>query len=90
MVGEVASVGKLAYSDHNLLVFEAVVYTKDVASGEDRYDYKRGDYDAMRADLRGMDWDEILQGSVHDGWSKFKDVIQRIEKQYVPVRKGGA
>jgi len=89
-IGDITSVGKLASSDHNLLLFDTVIYAKDTVSGEEIYDYKKGDYEGMRTELRIIDWDELLKGSVNEGCNKFKDVVQRVEKQYIPLhRRGG-
>jgi len=41
-----------------------------------------------REELRKVDWEEILSGTVNDDWEKLKDILFEIQRKFVPVVKG--
>ena len=50
------------------------------------------DYEAIRKELRLIDWDELLQGNVDDQWEKFLTAVTQIQsrnttERMVPVPK---
>jgi len=86
MISEVTSLGQFGSSDHNILSWSTVAYTKDIQDTKLTLDYKKGDYDGLRKEVRSLNWDDILQSSVSDGWIRFKDKLLELERKYIPVR----
>ena len=51
------------------------------------YDYAKGNYAAMLEELSSMRWEDLLQPStVEDCWKTFKDVINRLQAKYIPLK----
>ena len=51
--------------------------------------YDRGNYDQMRLELRGINWQaelNQLQGGVQECWSHFLDIYHELVDKYVPVK----
>ena len=54
---------------------------------EVKFDYNRADFEGFKRELRGIDWTLLLQGDAQNCWNIFKNMMQDLEKQYVPLRK---
>ena len=64
------------------------VYFGNARGGGERevLDYRRADFESMREELRGVCWDELLDGGIHEAWTKFKDLLKSLERKYIPVK----
>ena len=40
----------------------------------------------MREELRMVNWDELLDGNIHEAWEKFRDRLESLERKYIPVK----
>ena len=56
---------------------------------EIRYDYNRMNVTGACEELRLTEWDKVLNGTVNDNWEHFKDILFRIQRNYVPLAKRG-
>jgi len=50
-----------------------------------KYNYRKGDYEAMNDYLGNINWSDILSGNVHDNWCVFKMTIQNAIEKYIPA-----
>ena len=64
-----------------------VYFGNDRVGGErEVLDYRRADLESMRNELRMVNWDELLEGDIHEAWDKFRDRLKSVERKYVPVK----
>ena len=85
-----APIGK---SDHDVLCFNFHCYL-DFTQPKDRFNFGKGDYDAMRNDITGTKWREDFANYVAhlaaDGsrvekcWKSLKEKVLALRNQYVP------
>ena len=50
-------------------------------------DYRRADFEGLRRELTGVDWESLLNGDIKKDWIRFRDLMRDLEKKYVPVKK---
>src|SRR5664279_4398204 len=75
-------------SDHLLLNWKFNSYKKQTKMETVKYLYSKGNYTAMRAELEGGDWEDLLASKSVDGqWSIIRDKIQSATSTHVPHRK---
>ena len=41
----------------------------------------------IKSELKGVDWEEFMEGRTADIWAKFKEMLLRLEEKYVPVTR---
>jgi hypothetical protein len=62
----------LGTSDHNVLVWDLIYSIKIKQCNTERRSLARGNYNAMRDWLRGVDWDQELQDlNVEEIWQNY-------------------
>ena len=88
IVSDVQVLGSFESSDHKLLGFSLNIVKDEEVNSITRYDYKRMVIMGAREELRKVDWEEILSGTVNDDWEKLKDILFEIQRKFVPVVKG--
>jgi len=88
LVSDVVVRDHLGSSDHSMITFR-IHYSSAVTNSNSLLirDYHRGDYDNIRSNLAGTDWDALFTGSVEDCWLKFKTLLLSLEERFVPLRK---
>ena len=67
MVQNVASEPPLGLSDHVVVAFDFMCYYGLEDIEKVRYQYVRGDYEAMEEQMKGVNWDEELYGKYVNG-----------------------
>ena len=89
LMGELSVEAGLGSSDHGLVKWNIYVGVERREDSRESRDYKRADFDGMRAELRSVDWVGLLKGDVEEDWTCFKDLLRDLERRFVPVRKSG-
>ena len=87
MVGSLEVIDCLATSDHNMITWTAHISSGVIRQGRVILDYRKADFDAIRAELRDIDWGKMMRGNTEEAWVKFKEIIQGLERKHVPVRR---
>jgi len=87
LIGELEILDCLSSGDHNMIRWNAYFGSGGNEHGRRRFDYRKADFDQMRKELSGMDWDEFLGGNTNDSWVKFRNLLHELEKRYVPVKE---
>ena len=86
-VSDVKVVDRLEKSDHNMIHWSYHLEADREDGDESKYfDYKRANYEAMKAKLGETNWEVVLQGDANQDWILFKERVLELEKQYVPIR----
>ena len=63
-------------------------YNKLVSSAEEKFNYWKADYAAIRAKFSSIDWFmEFDDKSVNDTWNQFSHIIADAVKEFVPLYK---
>lgn len=90
MVNNIAYNTGLGKSDHLSLVFDFNCYIevmKDVDSLQ-KYNFFKGDYEAVITTLQNKDWENELHGlDLSQSWSCFAEFIIKLIEKYIPVSK---
>ena len=77
----------LAGSDHNMITWNVQVdIQKNAKNNWCIFDYNKGDYDAIRDELRKVEWNNYLTGDTENRWQQFKKEIHRLQKLYIPTK----
>jgi len=87
MIDNVGVMSCLGNSDHKVLFWTADVKVNPTVDSKCVRDYRRGNYDAMRKDLRSVNWNEALQGTTCEAWSVFKQQLSDVVSEHIPERK---
>jgi len=62
--------------------------SRRVHSGHGRnlyLDYRQGDFDSLRSELRNTDWYDLLGDlSTDESWQLFRDQLLEYEQKYIP------
>jgi Endonuclease-reverse transcriptase len=86
---EIREEGRLGKSDHSLINIEINVTAAQPKPEEEyRLDWKNADWEKMDHCLREQEWrNEIRQADTVRGWELFKQKIDQVTKECVPVRR---
>ena len=76
----------ISNSDHNSLVFDVNFIRKpDLNNREGFYDYEKGDYDKINAELSCIAWENLfMQNNSNKNWEVFKNILVHLIKTFVP------
>ena len=55
----------------------------------DVYNYKRADWTAINLGLNAIDWENELNGNIHDSWCSFKNILFSLLDKHIPKIKIG-
>ena len=91
-VDSVQLLGQFADSDHSMLQwnvsYQHITHTNSQQGLTANYDYAKGNFAAMRQELLAVDWTELLKPlPMEECWKTFKEIINRLEERYIPVKK---
>ena len=50
-------------------------------------DYCEGDYDGIREQLKDIDWDSFMSGDMEASWTKFKELLLKLECKFIPIKR---
>ena len=88
MVQNVASEPPLALSDHVVVAFDFKCYYGLEDVEKVRYQYVRGEYEAMEEQMKGVNWEEELYGKDVNGiWEGICDKMSDAIERNVPKMK---
>ena len=77
-----APIGK---SDHDSLFFQLYIdKDKQKKQTGTRYNLGKGDYDAMRKEMKKTNWDKIDDKNVEEAWGFIKDTLIQNMNTYIP------
>jgi len=76
----------LGKSDHVCLVWNYIVSVEENTSKQKKFNYWKGNYEIINAELKSYDWNEMLrEDTTQDAWKKFKDILHKAREKHVPV-----
>lgn len=84
MVEEMEILGNLENSDHQMLRWTTLLSLQQQDHQGISKDYKKADFDSIRARLLDVDWDNVLSGGVEHSWNEFKNILQDVVEKFVP------
>ena len=88
LVSDILHQDPLGKSDHDVLVFKFYVQiTKYLEDRVYKFKLNQGNYDAMRNEVRGIDWTKVLTENVENSWNSLKTIITGLMENYIPKTK---
>ena len=88
MIEELKVIEHLANSDHNIVLFKAVVATVNSASILAKHNYNLGDYDKINQLLNDVPWDSVFTNlDANAMWELFLDKMSSAVDSYIPLYK---
>jgi ribonucleases P/MRP protein subunit RPP40 len=81
--------GRLASSDHNMLLFDFIICTRNNDNIRHFFDYNKADFDKIRDLASMLNWDSLLVGDAVSYWSQIKSELLRLEAENIQVKKNG-
>jgi len=88
MVDSMSDLGLFTGSDHKSLYWKLEIRTMVEPVIRRSLDYAKADVDSMIRALKPLDWYNLLDElSVEDSWNLFKDKIETVEQQFIPVKR---
>jgi len=76
----------LGKSDHVCLVWNYIVSVEEQETQQRKFNYWKGDYNKINADLGSHDWEKIIgNDTVNDAWNKFKRILQETVDRNIPL-----
>ena len=87
MVSELDYLSSIGKSDHLLISFNFNCYTTSEFEGSKKvkYNYHKGDYQSINADLSRIDLDEEFQGlDLSRSWSRLTEIYIKLVEEYIP------
>lgn len=87
VISSVEVIDHLENSDHNMITYQMDIGAEHEDYTREQYDYKKANYEELRRELGKIDWNTFLAGDVTVGWERFRDLLKRLEKKFVPKRK---
>ena len=92
MVSDLNYLPSIGKSDHLLITFSFNCYTVPEFEGSQKvkYNYHKGNYQSINADLLQIDWDEEFQGlDLSRSWSRLTEIYIKLVEEYIPVSGSG-
>lgn len=75
-------------SDHVVLTWKITVSAAESNSQRSKFNYWKGNYAAMNAYLKDVDWEGELEGCDIEGkWKFFKDTVLSGVKKFIPIKR---
>ncbi|BHF68944.1 hypothetical protein SprV_0301198500 [Sparganum proliferum] len=84
-IDEITSMPPLGRSDHLVLIWDYSLFYISHTSDQKRRNAWRGDFNGMRADLSGLDWNSLFTGNANDDWELFKNVLLQLINNHCPL-----
>ena len=90
-VTDITHLAPLGKSDHSVISFNFCSYV-DYTKPKDTFDLAKGDYEAMRVELRETNWcAEFVAGAKNrtceENWQLLNAKLLELKSRYVPIRK---
>ena len=75
-------------SDHNLLTWKYTTHVTITREVTERYNYNKGDYNAIRDKMGNINWDELFKGaSLEEKWNRLRNILDIVTREHVPKVK---
>ena len=87
LVSDVHVIDSLGSSDHNMVVFTTHLSCTPYISSKQVWSYKLGNYEEINDALAEVDWDDLMSGTTHDCWDKFKKLLFELHNRYIPIKR---
>ena len=88
MVSEINLLPSIGKSDHVLISFNFNCYitSEFENSQQTKYNFHRGDYQSINANLSSLDWDDEFNGlDLSRSWSRLTEIYIKLVEDYIPV-----
>ena len=82
----VSDCGKLANSDHSIIMTEIEATLTTHTPNHSIWNFKHARFEEMRDILRNIQWREILINDIETDWNVFKSTLTAICNQYIPMK----
>ena len=81
----------VAKSDHACLSFDYVAKANECTFSGCKFDYHKGDYTSIIAELQCIEWEKVLHSKgCEETWRILRDIITALIEKHIPVRSGSA
>ena len=88
LIDEIHYDAPLGKSDHLFLSWFITLHVQQMHSCQEKLNFWKGDYAKINEALSNIDWKVIFcNQSVEEMWTSFKEIILRLTKLYVPIKK---
>ena len=87
MIDTVEVVDTFGSSDHSILRWTTNVSVDKLEAKQEIRDYLRADYDSIRQELSQVDWDQMLSGTANECWEFFREHLEKVLQECVPLKK---
>jgi hypothetical protein len=88
MVESLQYTAPLGKSHHTCLHFMYKCYYEQSHTSQQRFLFNKGDYNAIRTELREMDWEEKLgQRDTEGTWSALLNIVHDLTEKHIPKKK---
>ncbi|BHF66482.1 hypothetical protein SprV_0200949900 [Sparganum proliferum] len=84
-IDEITSMPPLGRSDPVVLMWDYSLFSISHTSDQKRRNVWRGDFNGMRVDLSGLDWNSLFTGNANDDWELFKNVLLQLINNHCPL-----
>ena len=75
------------FSDHNIVTFDLICAVEVKDWRETYYDYRNGDYGAMRTHLRQIDWDAVFgEQRTNSKFEAFQHMMEECVQRFIPEK----
>ena len=89
LVTNIETLAPIGMSDHNMLLVQLNLKPDNETKKKPTMKYPKGDYIEMRKCLKKIIWrKELRHLNTRQAWRRFKEIIKKLEKEYVPVSGG--
>ena len=78
-------IDSLAESDHCMITW-MVDISRCPPKQREMFDYYKGDYEAIKQKLQGINWNDYLVGDTEQRWQAFKDLMVQLQRTHIPVK----
>jgi hypothetical protein len=87
-IDEVMEAGRLGKSDHVVIMTKINVGSEGEEEREPVPDWRRANWEAMRSELRNINWRESLDGKTTDrAWRELTETVAKLVAEHVPQRR---
>ena len=90
MISDIDHICPVGNSDHETLFFNLYIQYKARVENDYKYNFKLGNFNAMREEMGSINWLFLNESNVNDCWNAIKEQLLSCMDKYIPkVKKGG-
>ena len=87
LIDKVTVLCQFGSSDHNVLQWYVNLESEHSEYSRECLNYSKADFDGIRSQLRDIDWDYELAGTVQNSWDIFKAKLHELKGRYAKRNK---